>query len=98
MPPPAKRSASSTPRPLSYPAPLWGRGEEPHFGAEGGAPAAGAPESEKNTPHPKLADRTGERGQRTARRAQAARRARLGLGTRVSRRASGCTARRAAEQ
>jgi hypothetical protein len=44
-------------------APLWGRG---------GAPAAGAPESEKNTPHPKLADGTGESGKRTARRAQAA--------------------------
>jgi hypothetical protein len=54
------------------PRPVLGQeGGEPHFGAEGGAPPAGAPESEKDTPYPKLADRTGG-GERTARRAQAA--------------------------
>ena len=79
------------------PRPALGQGE-PHLGAEGGAPAAGAPESEKNTPHPKLADRTGESGQHTARRAQAPRRARPSLGTRVSLRAGGCTAGRPSEE
>ena len=70
--------AIGQPQRIIYPAtaiiprPALGQGE-PHLGAEGGSPAAGAPESEKNTPHPKLADRPGESGQHTARRAQAPR-------------------------
>jgi hypothetical protein len=78
------------------PRPALGQGE-PHLGAEGGSPAAGAPESEKNTPHPKLADRAGESRERTARQAQEPRCLRPGLRPR-DRRAAGCTTRGLSEQ